>query len=308
MDGSRFRSAAEPLELARYDIYRATGVVRSSWTLVDSVPIASSSVTVAVPDADSVYYYKVVSMDSLGITVPAMVVDTDRNLYAVAPDQISRLKIRADMTGALQPGGNPSGGPLFVSAVERSQDEGGKVVRSISFEPVQAPSGAPLEKFKLETPGMDVTLHYETVNGKVAAGRPSESAAVSSALTPSVSVNNAATSLGSYWFNGKDYIKMFGIVDTSNQTVTVQTALPGTYQIRSLARSDGVSFDVREMSNKVITPNGDGLNDYTVFTLDNPRDSALTGKIFDLTGAFVSDMRPGTQIADTLTWDGKANG
>lgn len=307
-DGSRFRRASEPLELARYEIYRATGIVRSSWTLVASVPVSSSSVTVAVPDTASMYYYKVLSMDSVGVTAPSMVVDTDRNLYAVAPDQVSRLKIRADMAGALQPAGNPSGGPLLVSAVERSQDEGGKVVRSISFEPVQSPSGAPVEKFKLETPGMDITLHYETVNGKVAAGRPSNNTAVLAALTPSVSVNNAAAALGSYWFNGKEYVKVFGTVDPAGQTVTVQSALPGAYQIRSLMRSDGVSFDVREMSNKVITPNGDGLNDYTVFTLDNPRDSALTGKIFDMTGAFVSDMAAGTQIADTLVWDGKANG
>jgi len=306
IDGSRFTRAAEPLELARYDIYRATGIVKSSWTLVASAPISASSVTIAVPDADSVYFYKVVSMDSIGTTVPAMVVDTDQNLYAVAPDQVSRLKIPAAMTGVIQPAGNPSGSALFVSAVERVQDEGGKVIKSIRFEPLQAPSGAPAEQFRLNAPSMDVVLHYETANGQVLAG--SAVNRVSAALAPSVSVANAPSSLGSYWFNGKEYVKVFGDVDAGRQTVTVQSAFPGTYQIRSLARSSGVEFDVKEISNKVITPNGDGLNDYTVFTIDNPRDSALSGKIYDLTGAFVADMKPGTQIADTLVWDGKAEG
>ena len=103
-------------------------------------------------------------------------------------------------------------------------------------------------------------------------------------------------------------MKVFGAVNSAAQTVTVRSAVPGKYQIRALARSTGVSFDVKEMSNKVITPNGDGLNDYVVFTLDNPRDSAVTGKIYDLSGAFVADMKPGTQLADTLAWDGKAHG
>ena len=87
-------------------------------------------------------------------------------------------------------------------------------------------------------------------------------------------------------------------------SLPLRTRLEGGAQ----ARSAGAVFDLSNLSSRVITPNGDGRNDYVVFTLDNPRDSSITGKIYDLSGAFVADMKPGTQIADTLAWDGKSNG
>ena len=309
LDGSAFRYAAEPMELARYEVYRATGIIQSAWTLVTSVPVSSQSVTVPVPDTDTVYYYKVAAMDTVGSGGSSMVVDTDNNLYAVAPDQVSRLRIPAGMATIVTPGGNPSGSSVFFAAREKTEDEGGKVVKSVAFAPFEAPSGGELEKFRLEGPDMDIVLRYETSNGQVVASSFRSAAATpQAALTPSVKADDATASLGAYWYNGREYVKVFGTVDPAAQTVTVRTALPGTYQIRSLARSSGVSFDVKEMSNKVITPNGDGLNDYVVFTLDNPRDSAVTGKIYDLSGALVAEMRAGTQIADTLVWDGKAGG
>lgn len=308
-DGSGFQHPGEGMELARYDIYRATGIIRSNWALVASVPVASQSVTVPVPDPDTVYYYKVAAMDSNVTPGNSMVVDTYRNLYAVAPDQVSRLKIPAEMTGVVLPSGNPSGRSIFFAARERAQDEGGKVMKSVEFRPVQTPSGEEVANFRFEKPEMDIVLRYDTESGLVVPSSFKGSGITPlSSLASAVSASDARSKLGVYWFNGKEYVKVFGTVNPEDQTITVRSALPGSYQIRSLVRTDGVSFGVKEMSNKVITPNGDGLNDYVVFTLDNPKDSSFSGKIYDLTGALVAEMKPGTQIADTLEWNGKAGG
>lgn len=314
-DGSMFRNAYEPMELARYDIYRATGVIRANWSLVASVPVSSLTATVPVPDPTTAYYYKVVAADTVGLPGVSMVVDTYRNLYAVAPDQVSRLRIPAEMSGVVTPAGNPAGRPLFFAAQERSQDEGGKVMKSVEFAAIQAPNGSELAGFRLERPAMDIVLRYDTENGQVvpssvkaAASGEGAPAALASLAPSSVRASEADTKLGVYWFNGREYVKVFGTVNPEEQTITVRSALPGSYQIRSLVRTGGVSFDVKEMSNKVITPNGDGFNDYVVFTLDNPRDSAFGGKIYDLTGALVAEMRPGSQVADTLEWDGRSGG
>ena len=306
-DGSGFRFAATPLELARYEIYRATGIINPAWTFITSVPASSQSATMPLPDPASVYYYKVAAVDSEGIPGNSMIVDTEKNLYAIAPDKISRLKIPYEIAKVVTPGGNPGGNPLFFAALDRAQDEGGKVIKSVNFTPIQAPSGAQLNDLNLASPNMDIILHYETENGQVVPGSlKNASAAAPSALTPSVTVADASSSLAAYWFNGREYVKVFGTVDPAAQTITVHSALAGRYQIRTLARTAGVSFGVKEISNKAITPNGDGKNDYVVFTFDNPRDSEISGKIYDLSGAFVADMRPGTQVADTLTWDGKS--
>ena len=315
IDGTEFHNSGDPMELAMYDVYRATGIIHSGWTLVASAPVSSHSVTVPLPDPNTVYYYKVAARDTVGAPGSSMVVDTYQNLYAVAPDQVSRLKIPADMTGALDAAGNSSGRRLFLAAREKAGDVGGKVIKSVDFRPVQAPTGGEVADRRFAKPEADIVLRYDVVNGVVVPSGYKGSSPASagdsqplSSLTAAVNASDARTKLGAYWFNGKEYVKVYGTVDPVAQTITVRSALPGSYQIRSLQRTDGINFGIKEMSNKVITPNGDGLNDYVVFTLDNPRDSLFSGKIYDLSGALVAEMRLGTQVADTLEWDGKAGG
>lgn len=66
------------------------------------------------------------------------------------------------------------------------------------------------------------------------------------------------------------------------------------------------SFDAFSVSNRFLTPNGDGRNDNVVFRFDNPRDARITGKIFDLKGRLVTTVPRKTQF--TLEWDGTADG
>lgn len=74
----------------------------------------------------------------------------------------------------------------------------------------------------------------------------------------------------------------------------------------------GFTFDSGSgLSNRMITPNGDRLNDFIVFTFGNPRDSAVTGTIYDIKGTRIAGMSTGPTVArpnGTLQWDGKANG
>jgi hypothetical protein len=77
----------------------------------------------------------------------------------------------------------------------------------------------------------------------------------------------------------------------------------------------GFSFDTAGgVSNRFITPNGDRLNDVVVFTVNNPRDSEVTGTIYDLKGSEVARMTAGPTSAslpadaETLMWDGKMGG
>jgi gliding motility-associated-like protein len=85
----------------------------------------------------------------------------------------------------------------------------------------------------------------------------------------------------------------------------------GTYQVRAQARStSGPVFDISGVQSRVITPNGDGLNDLFVVQYDPGPDYVTpTGQIFDLRGAFVSNMVPSqAQGGYSMVWDGKMNG
>ncbi|MBI4347061.1 MAG: gliding motility-associated C-terminal domain-containing protein [Elusimicrobia bacterium] len=311
LDGAPFKDPAAPhaWELDRFVVYRATGIVRSGWVQVGTAAVSATAFTDPLPDPSQRYYYKIVPTDAFSpLADSAMVLDTERNLYAVAPDRVSRLRIPPELAGAMLASGNRWGRDLLVRALEEPQNLGGRVVKSLRFETRTSPASA-AAGLLFDGGQVDVALRYEVAGGIVVPSAASETLGplAASPLSPAVPAAEAATRLAAYWDNGREYVKLFGRVDPADQLVTVQTAMPGGYQIRSVLREPAFTFDVSGTFNKAITPNGDGLNDAAVFVFDNPKDSAVRGRVFDLRGAHVSDMRAGP-VANSLQWDGRAAG
>ena len=72
---------------------------------------------------------------------------------------------------------------------------------------------------------------------------------------------------------------------------------------------------------RVITPNGDGINDLAFFCFENPQDSGISGKIYSLLGTEVASIGPKRKraigagegcpasviLAQYATWDGTAD-
>lgn len=60
---------------------------------------------------------------------------------------------------------------------------------------------------------------------------------------------------------------------------------------------------------KVITPNGDGINDTAFFSVENPTDMQIHGSIYDLRSDKVADLVDSGIISGTGTtlmkWDGR---
>ena len=175
------------------------------------------------------------------------------------------------------------------------------------FQVMQTPLNQSAAGFHFSKPMEDVTLGYAVEHGKVVPSAYGVASIGPLDAASQINASDALNNLGAYWFNNKDYVKMFGDVDTLNQTVKVDSEMTGIYQIRTLVRNTGINLDLSGTFNKAITPNGDGLNDVTVFMLDNPKDSAFSGKIYDMHGSVISDMGPGP-TSNSLQWDGKSNG
>jgi len=66
------------------------------------------------------------------------------------------------------------------------------------------------------------------------------------------------------------------------------------------------SFEIKEVRpDKIFTPNGDGWNDYLEIKCDNPYDAIVKGKIYDIKGRIVANMKKDENGAITrLIWDG----
>lgn len=304
-DGAAFKNPASPLpfELNGYNVYRSTGLLNANWVYIGSAPANATAFIASVPVAGANYFYRVSSFDAFrpALQDNSMAVDTSGSLYAVASDGITRMLIPPALAAFFQPSGNPTGKPLVMRSTDRAQDLGNQVMRSISFDLQTAPDGQ-AAALPAGAPPFDLLYHYVTNGGQVV---PSAKGLAPDALGAS---GAAFSSLSVFYVNAGNAANLFGTVDPLTQTVHVQAPYVGTYQIRSVARTDDFSFDLSGLSNKAITPNGDGLNDTVVFTFNNPRASAVSGKIYDVRGRFVSDMRAGPVVGNSLIWDGQANG
>jgi gliding motility-associated-like protein len=190
-------------------------------------------------------------------------------------------------------------------STRRPQDVGNGVYQSEQWS-AYLNGGSLLANYVLPKPGRFV-LGFNEVNGvPVADTAPTNGFAP--LAVPAAGPTVSAGDLGVFWFNGQQYQKMYGTVDTVGQTVSVATPNLGIFQIRAQSRAAGAVFDVSNIPSKVITPNGDGLNDVWQFYYDpGPNNVTPTGKVFDLRGAYVADLVPGL-VPNSLTWNGFMNG
>jgi gliding motility-associated-like protein len=65
------------------------------------------------------------------------------------------------------------------------------------------------------------------------------------------------------------------------------------------------SITLQSVAPRIFTPNNDGYNDKAVFTFTNDEMLPIAGMIYDISGAEVGPLSPGTDPATTMLWDGK---
>ncbi len=307
-DGAPFFSTGTTLdvdELIGYSVFRSTGAFDLEFVHVSSLPYLTTSLVNGTGGLG--YFYHIKSYNTQGLSTNTLTVSSlGQRLFAVdgfgtalTLDAASALMLNAATNGL--------GGDVRIMSTRRPEDVGGATFQSAKWTAF-LDGAVELKGFTLPKPAR-VTLHFDTLNGVVvpttaAVGGLSVSGAGTEAAPASVSPKN----VGIYWHNGSEFKKMYGNVDANAQTVTVESPNLGLYQIRSLFRADGAVFDLSNISGRVVTPNGDGLNDHIIFSYDpGPRNVQARGRIYDMTGAFVADMTPGL-VPNTVVWDGRMNG
>ena len=216
-----------------------------------------------------------------------------QSAYALVPDERSFFEIKVANIAPIEGSAGVPMTAYLIEASSRAQDLGGRIVKSVEFTAKQ--DGTTLAaNFEISGLGR-LKLRYEVgAGGVIASGA-------------AAGVPSSPSNLGVYWFNGSAWVQMYGTLDTSDQTLNLETKYFGRYQLRSVERTGGFAFDQAGVSNRFVTPNGDGKNDAVVFTYDNPRDAAVTVRILDRRGIVVtSDLQPGP-VSNSRVWTPSAS-
>ncbi|MEA2082267.1 MAG: hypothetical protein U9O97_05965, partial [Elusimicrobiota bacterium] len=171
----------------------------------------------------------------------------------------------------------------------------GRVLRSYNFETEKSVSKDKVN-FVFDKALAEIKIYYSVASG-------------GTIQSLSVNESEAVRSLALVWFNGVEWVKVGGEVDTAENCVRILTDKLGSYQLRVSPRATVFSV-IDGPIPKIFTPNGDNLNDVCSFYYDNPNGFAPSGEIFDIRGRKIADMKFGgtsSSVSGSLVWEGKTS-
>jgi hypothetical protein len=321
-DGTPFDdAAAEPYKVYRSDTLQMDTL--TPWPKVWSAPTPAQGQgdgfgpsTEDMLETNKIYYYRVRAIDAAGNESPdSMIVQakgdgSELNVLATGSNMRSRVAIPVEVArGTLLRETNGLDEDVVVKATEILEEEQGRVVTSVQFDAFRTSDGSVVKNFVIRPALGTVMVGYEVANGQVIQGNPALKAAgapTPASGAPMLDASKANQQLALFWFNGVEWVKVGGTVDTTNQVVQLRTGRLGRYQVRQALRVGPASLT--RVYPQIFTPNGDGWNDKVVFEFDNPALMPLKGEIFDVSGAKVADLVAGPNIDTSLEWDGKKSG
>jgi hypothetical protein len=231
---------------------------------------------------------------------------------------MTRAQLPQVAANVLRKENNTFASDLTLQWTEVPAEEIGTVVRSLTLQAITDVSGNAV-MLNFNPPSLQGILAYTVVNGQIIQGAeplydsylgargPAMNLAVRGA--PVVPASQAATGLSLFWYNGNEWDKSTGQVNTQNNTISFTGSQIGRFQIRFAIHAPTSSqISLTRVYPRIITPNGDGWNDKAIFQFDNPQLLPITGKVYDITGAFVANLKTGPNPDSTLAWDGKDSG
>ncbi len=284
------------MDLDKCEIYRATDI-HADWDAVGFAPCGAGAAGQWIDTGinlknSAIYYYKVESVDASGNTsADSMICDTsvDLNVIAVSSDKQLYAVVPQSEAAALYRNSSRNDD---VDIVVNSLDVPGvsQLITAGEFNAVNATTRQKISGFQFDRSTVKVVWKY--------------------GLNPMLKSNAAAHTpvdidkeLSIFWNNGVEWIKLSKVMNTDSAQVTVKHL--GKFMIKQSLKAE--NFTLTKVYPQIFTPNGDNRNDYVVFQFENPKDDDVSGKIYDIRGAYISAL---TKAADnaSLIWDGTKDG
>jgi gliding motility-associated-like protein len=286
---------------ATCEIYRTTSL-KDAWTNVGSVPyngnVGYNWTDTSIDLKNSaIYYYKVECVDITGNTSDgSMYCDTspDLNLIAESGDKQVNFVVPQSESGALYRNG-PNGENIDIVVDETQTSADPNVVINFEFKAITADTRQKINGFMFNKPLNKVVWQFS----QNPLFRPAGSGKVSFGKTPV----DIGKELSMFWNNGVDWIKLNKVLNTDNLQVTVKQV--GKFMIKQSIAAE--NFTLNKVYPTIFTPNGDNRNDYVVFQYENPKDDEVSGKIYNVRGAYINTLVKSSDNS-SLMWDGTKEG
>lgn len=283
--------ASTAIDLSGYNLYRSlfSDDIGDAAPIAVLGPTATQYVDVGVNGAP--YYYMLRAFDLSDIeSFDSTAIQASENPTAHIYSASGDLRLTVD-SNVLDELSNASDGEVKRILLTDNGGAAGKVLKNYSISVEKESDNTAISDYKFSS-AITVSFSLSALGFSA------------KALTPSQAWGPTQTAI--YWHNGVEYVKLGGAFDPTESWIYIHTTRSGLYQVRQVLRAS--SFEVSTIwPKKTFTPNGDGINDTINFVFENPKDSPLSGKVFNLQGAFVSDLTVGSD-GSSLVWDGKENG
>ncbi len=289
-------------DILGYHVYRRS-LLNGTAVRVTTTPI---TITAFADQINSqVYYYTVRTVDTSGnLSVESLLADSspENNVIFVGSDGETSVTLPSTVNGLLRSGSNDLGVPLTIDLQELPFSGDPHQIRAVNLRLLRGDTRQPVQFMKFNLPNAHIAISYAVQNGEIVRGSPLSvrSAAIVSNATPD--------QLSLFWNNGASLIKVGGKVNTASHTLSLNTSVLGEYQLRISVAATSLNLDRANVFPRLITPNGDGLNDRIFFVLENPNNSIVSGEILDKDGRLVArlaDPSLSNGVGTTLNWDGR---
>ncbi|MFH1541228.1 MAG: hypothetical protein ABID79_05200, partial [Elusimicrobiota bacterium] len=158
------------------------------------------------------------------------------------------------------------------------------------------------DKILKNTPkGIRISVSYKNVLGVISAAGSSKESVVGSSGKPAAGLNGQQVAI--YWFNSVEWIKLGGTNNIFSSESYIYSRTIGKFGLK--AGSLAKEFTLTEVVPKIFTPeeSSDVINKVR-FIFENPKNSEVTIKIFDITGAIIKRNLE-RESDNILCWDGR---
>ena len=286
----RWSSAAE---VASYRVIRTSVLTGGTTSVSFTVSAASSPALTDSTVSGRTFFYRVRAVDAGASESPdseAASSDASNTAYFMADDGASFASVPGTLKAALDAEGTALRGTRVP------QTEGNRVYRSIRFDAVDTVTDQTRANYVLSSPASFGIAYSVGGDGIV---HPN--------IKPAVSYPDAAgarSAFSIYWNNGEKFIKVGSSVTPAAKAAVAISRLPGSYQLQLV--SQPLAAQLNGVYPRVISPNGDGVNDRVFFLFENPSQAQASGSIYDALSSRVSDLKTTDLFGgDTvLYWDG----